>query len=184
MRMRNITLVGFFTVLLAASFSARSPDREAARDPEVGGMEEPPGFDTPITISDGSPLTLHSVLPWVDYGKNEIGPKEVNRTVTEVNIMVNKGNLEPFVFKNQMYDFDITYGTITLTVKTNRSGRGLRVSTSQGTFRKYWKLAGPYTYSINMPNARITHVTFRQPFTRVLDLARGPKTITIHYRND
>lgn len=181
--MRNITIVGLFIVLLVASFSARSPAREAALNAEVGGMGmlQP---DTPITISDGSPLTLHSELPWVDYGKNEIGPNEVNRTVTEVNIRVNKRNLEPFVFRDQMYDFDITYGTITLTVKTDRLGRGLRVSTSQGTFGKYWKLEGPYTYSINMPNARITRVTFRQPFTRVLDLARGPKTVTIHYRDD
>jgi hypothetical protein len=180
-RMRNITLVGLFTVLLAASFSARSPAREAAREAEVGAMSSQLGDDTPITISDGSPLTLHSVLPWVEYGRNEIGPKEVNRTVTEVNIMVNKVGLKPVVSKNEGYDFDITYGTIRLTVKTNRSGRGLRVSTSQETFDKPWIRKDQHTYSIEIPRARITHVTFRQPEERDFPLRAGPKTITIHY---
>jgi hypothetical protein len=184
--MRNITIVGLFTVLLAASFSAGSPDRAAALNAEVGGM----GMlqdDTPITISDGSPLTIESVRPFVEYDDNEIFPDHVHRTVTEVGISVDGKALGPFAFNNERCQVDITYGKTTLAVRTNRFGQVLRVRTSPGTFLHGWVPSkDKKTYTIDTPGAYITSVqvakagkTWRFP-----KLPPGRKVITIHYRNE
>jgi len=182
MRMRNITLVGFFTVLLAASFSARSPDREAARDPEVGGM----GMlqDDPITISDGSPLTLHSRLPWVVHGPAEVGPADKLHSVTSVSVVVNGQQLGPFPFNKQQCEVDIIWGPVTLAVTTNPQGRALRVKTTLGTFAKDFVAKDQNTYESNTGQHFISRVTVKQNGSVRLDQPwpqSGTKEITIHY---
>lgn len=147
--------------------------------------------DTPITITDSSPLMLHGKLEFVKSGPHEVVPAEVNRRVTDVGVEVNRNKPKRIQFGGQMCEVDITYGKITLVAKTTPEGQMLRVRMTPGEFDKDYVYAhdpedldGPHTYTAKSQNAFISRVTVRQNGKVVLDgkwEKPGKKRIIIHY---
>jgi len=186
MRMRNITLVGFFTVLLAASFSAGFREREGARNPPVGPTVSERPEDTPITISDGSPLRIQiKKARWIKHRSNEIGP-DVSGTVTEVSITPESHPLNLCVDGSEC-EVDITYGTIQLQVTTDLDGQLLRVKTIPGTFAENYDTPGPApnTYTSKIKDARISLVIVKRAGVEVRKYQPPDgttTTITINHR--
>jgi hypothetical protein len=145
--------------------------------------------DTPITISDSSPLRLRSRLQWAKYDPKEVVPltREVDRSVTLVSVMVNGQQLGPIKFNKQMCEVDITYGDIKLAVKTNPEGGMLRVRSGPREFATDYVHSiekDGFIYTAERENAFISRVGVKQNGRVLLDEnweTPGEKEITIHY---
>ncbi|MGO9096801.1 MAG: hypothetical protein ACLQGV_16470 [Bryobacteraceae bacterium] len=138
--------------------------------------------DHPIIISGGSPLRLQHDS-WNAQDDQTLATALHANTVTRVEVKSDGGAAAPIVFHGERLDLRLTYGSIQLTVTTDRNGHDPVVKVDKKTsLKKHFRRTDDATFESVRSDGSIQGVTIlKAGANQPLGAVSGHTEIVIHY---